>query len=110
MILFDYESALERFMGEKDILIEVLPSYLENVKNNLVELDKLDPQTECKRIREVAHSIKGSSLNLDIIPLGREAEKLENLAYNNTPKGIPESIKKLKDLAAQTEDELNKYL
>ena len=103
MQLFDYVSALDRFMGEKDILIEVLTPYMENLNSNLKELGNLNPESECKRIREIAHSIKGSSLNLDIIPLGKEAEKLENLAYNNTVNGISESISKIKDLAARTE-------
>lgn len=110
MELFDFDSALDRFMGEREILIEVLPPYLESLHNNLKELSSLNPKTDCKKIRELAHSIKGSSLNLDLVPLGEEAEKLEDMAYNNKIEKIPEVIENIKDLATRSESELKKYL
>lgn len=110
MKLFDFDSALERFMGEREILIDVLPAYIENLENTLLKLEEQNIETDCVKIRELAHSIKGSSLNLDIIPLGKEAENLENLAYNSKKSGIPESLSKVKYLAAQTIKELQTYL
>ncbi len=91
-MLFEYDKALERFMGEKDILLEVLQPYIENLDNNLLELKSLNSVNDCVRIREVAHSIKGSSLNLDICGLGRAAEALEDAAYNKICKEIPELV------------------
>ncbi len=110
MLLFDYESALDRFMGEKDILIEVLPPYLESLNDSLKDLKSLKSGNDCKKLREVAHSIKGSSLNLDIIPLGREAEILEDMAYNNISDGISDVIDRIIEIAARTESELKKYI
>ncbi|MGL1893822.1 MAG: response regulator [Spirochaetaceae bacterium] len=107
--MFDYENALERFMGEKEILLEVLLPYIENLDKCLNELKTLDG-TQCTRIRELAHSIKGSSLNLDILPLGEEAESLEDLAYNNVTAGMDQKISNLLEIAALTESELRKYL
>ncbi len=110
MLMFDYESALNRFMGEKDILIEVLPEYLESLNDSIKDLKNLKPGNDCKKIREVAHSIKGSSLNLDIIPLGKQAEILEDMAYNNITTGISEAIDKVIELAILTESEVKKYI
>lgn len=109
-MMFDYDKALERFMGEKDILIEVLPSYLENLDSCLKEIKSLEPRTQHGRIRELAHSIKGSSLNLDIVALGHVAEVLEDLAYDENYMEIPECINKIVDLAVLTKSELHKYL
>ncbi|MBN2619319.1 MAG: response regulator [Spirochaetales bacterium] len=108
-MLFDYNKALERFMGEREILIDVLPSYIENLELNIKELETLNPLNDCKRIREIAHSIKGSSLNLDIVAIGKEAEALEDLAFNESLSGIPERVKNVVELAAQTIDELRNY-
>lgn len=109
-MIFNYDAALERFMGEKDILLEVLPSYLENLDNCINEIKDLDPQSQCKRIRELAHSIKGSSLNLDVIDLGRAAESLEDSAYNSDFKAVPKQIDQLIKYAAQAKIELQKYV
>lgn len=110
VLLFDYDKALERFMGEKDILIEVIPPYLENLKECVEELKTINVESETTRVRELAHSIKGSSLNLDIEPLGNEAEALEDMAYNNEIGGISEKINALAKIAALTEVELQKYI
>ncbi|QEN04895.1 Hpt domain-containing protein [Thiospirochaeta perfilievii] len=110
MLLFDFESALDRFMGEKDILLEVLTPYLENLNNLLEKLSSLKQPFDFDQLRQIAHSIKGSSLNLDIVPLGKAAEELEDLAYNRIEKGIQVKIDRVKDLAAQTESELQKYI
>jgi two-component system, sensor histidine kinase and response regulator len=109
-MMFEYEKALERFMGEKDILIEVLPIYIENLDISVDELKTLTPETQSERIREVAHSIKGSSLNLDAVPLGRAAEELEDLAYNKKSSGISELVEKIAKLSAETKKEMNTYL
>lgn len=110
MVMFDFDKALERFMGEKDILIEIIPSYIESLDECIEELQNLDPATQSEKIREVAHSIKGSSLNLDAIPLGKEAESLEHLAYDKKLDNIPEKIKKVAEYVAQTKSELQQYL
>lgn len=110
IVLFDYEKALERFMGEKEILVEVLPPYIENLENCLEELKGLNTDSDFVRIRELAHSIKGSSLNLDIVALGKEAEILEDLAYNERKEGLKEGITKIDELATQTKAELQSYI
>lgn len=110
VVLFDFESALDRFMGEREILIEVLTPYIESLESNILMLTGLNPGSDCKKIREIAHSIKGSSLNLDIVPLGRAAENLEDLAYNNEIERIGETVLNVKELASQTVNELQNYL
>lgn len=109
-MLFDYNKALERFMGEEEILLDVLKPYLDNLEKCINELKKLDPKTDCIKIRELAHSIKGSSLNLDIIPLGEKSELLEDCAYKGQTEIIPELILAVEELAGKTESELNKYI
>ncbi|OQY36797.1 MAG: hypothetical protein B6229_09405 [Spirochaetaceae bacterium 4572_7] len=70
----------------------------------------LDPKEQGQRIREVAHSIKGSSLNLDIIPLGELAETLEDLAYEGKTKSIPGVIKDVLESAKATSLEVRTYI
>lgn len=109
-MLFDYDKALERFMGEEEILLDVLKPYLENLEKCVAELKKMNPETQCSEIRELAHSIKGSSLNLDIIPLGEKAESLEDSAYKSLSKVIPDMINAVEDLAGKTALEVKKYI
>ncbi len=108
--VFDYDKALERFMGEKSILLEVLPPYIEALEGHLKEMKSLNPSADCQRIREIAHSIKGSSLNLEIVPLGKIAEELEDVAYENKAKKVNEIIPTLVEESTKVVAELQNYI
>ena len=108
--IFNYEKALERFMGEKEILLEVLPPYLEALESNLNKLNNLDPASQCQEIRDIAHSIKGSSLNLEINTLGKCAETLEDAAYDKDTKLVIKAIPSVKEASKNVIAEIKKYL
>lgn len=107
--VFDYDKALERFMGEKDILLEVIPPYIEALLKHIDIIKNLDPGSECQKIRDIAHSIKGSSLNLEIVPLGKLAEQLEDLAYENKSKKVAELIPSVVEASDRVVEALKNY-
>lgn len=108
--VFNYEKALERFMGEKEILLEVITPYIENLNKNIEELKSLDLKSQIDRVRDLTHSIKGSSLNLEIVALGTIAEKIEEFAYNKKVKKVAELMPELFKASQEAILELNKYI
>jgi len=78
--IFDYEEAVNTFMGNEAVVVKVLASYLEKVKAQIPAMEEALEHDDMERIRMEAHSIKGSGLNLQAEDLGRKAEKLEHAA------------------------------
>lgn len=81
--VFNFDRALERFMGEREVLISILEPFVDDLYLQMGNLSKLKPGEDNEKIRHIAHSIKGSSRNLDAVRLGNTAESLEESAAEN---------------------------
>ena len=93
--IFDYEKALEIFIGEKEILLETIEEFVKRVRAQLVDMKLLLKNKDFESLRREAHSIKGGSRNLAMPEFGNAAEKLENSAKN---KKMTLSFENLKNL------------
>jgi two-component system sensor histidine kinase/response regulator len=95
--IFNFPAALETFLGDEATLVGLLAPYRKKVAAQLEELKKDTQGRDLDNIREVAHSIKGSSRNLDMKRLGNSAEKLENTARDGIKEPIPDLINELEE-------------
>jgi HPt (histidine-containing phosphotransfer) domain-containing protein len=100
----DYDSALERTGGDRDFLDELLGMYIKDFDDKIFQLKTAVAKKESDLIRELAHSLKGSSANLSLIPLQETFYRLETAGRENNPdaaeKILPrllEEQKRLKD-------------
>lgn len=78
--VFDYEGALESFMGKPAVVERVMNGFLEKVALQIQELDVFLNARNAAETRAIAHSIKGGALSLEAVRLGRKAEELEDAA------------------------------
>lgn len=78
--VFDYEGALESFMGKPAVVERVMNGFLEKVAVQIQELVVCLNARNAADTRAVAHSIKGGALSLEAVRLGRKAEELEDAA------------------------------
>ncbi len=76
--VFDFNEAMDTFMDDRELLISLLEPYLEQLEGQLTGLRAPGALEDMEHIRELAHSIKGSSRNLSMLELGDEAEVLEH--------------------------------
>ncbi|MCL2791824.1 MAG: response regulator [Spirochaetaceae bacterium] len=93
--IFDYDKALEAFVGEKDVLHEVLEEFEKKVRAQLSDMKALLKNKDFETLRREAHTIKGGSLNLSMKEFGNAAEKLERSAKNNELSASFENLKNL---------------
>ena len=102
--VFDFEKAVETFMGQKDVVVRVVREFLPRVHDELKQLKVAYMAGDFDTVRNVAHKIKGGSLNLEIHRLGGHASELEKAgrdkqkgaAYTNL-KALIEDYKELKE-------------
>ncbi|MBN2050660.1 MAG: response regulator, partial [Spirochaetales bacterium] len=92
MVVFDYDEAVNTFMGNEGVVKKVLASYLDKVENQLVLLRQALEKKDLETLRMEAHSIKGSGYNLQAQEIGKKAEKLEHAARDGDLESCPEFI------------------
>lgn len=77
--IMDYEDALDTMSDDKELLLSLLPQFIEISKETVTKLENLDINDATSDIgRELAHSIKGSARSLSIQRLGFTAELTEH--------------------------------
>ena len=78
--IIDFEKAVSNFMGKKEVVIDSLKFFIQKVSQQL-ELIKtaLEKNDFKSAIKDEAHSIKSSALNLEIAKIGENAKGLEHL-------------------------------
>jgi HPt (histidine-containing phosphotransfer) domain-containing protein len=86
----DYASALERIGGDEDFLNELLELYSTEFSNYFEKLQDAIQNSDYQSIRDISHTLKGSSANLSLI-------KLQEISYQIECAGQDKDINKAKD-------------
>ncbi len=82
----DFAKALKEFEGDREILMEVLNGFVENVTNQIGILGEAIAREDSERVGMEAHSIKGGAANLRADPLSNIAFQLETMAKSGKMK------------------------
>ncbi len=93
--VFDFEQAVEVFMGKKNIVINLLKGFIDKVEDQIQNMYKNFEAGDFDALRQDAHSIKGGSSNLYINLLSSAAKNLEAAAVDKDI-GCRELIDKVK--------------
>ncbi len=104
--LFDFNEALNTFMGERAILIETLAEFIQKVESQLAEMRLLLAKGDFETLRREAHSIKGGSWNLSMKEFGDAAGILESSARENRQADSAEALEKLEALFPRLREEV----
>ena len=75
--VFDFDDAVNTFMGDKEIVIDLLQSQIAIMESQLEDLQSFKLADDFEKVRQIGHSIKGSCRNLSMKKLGDCGEKLE---------------------------------
>ncbi len=107
----DYPSVLERIGGDKSFLKELLNLYFEDFSEKYKQLQKAIDQKNFDLIRELGHSLRGSSANLSLTFLQETSFHLEVAGRErNVEKAkkalafLDQEFKKLKDFLSKKKD------
>ncbi len=107
----DYPSVLERIGGDKSFLKELLNLYIEDFSEKYGRLQKAIEQKNFDLIRELGHSLRGSSANLSLTFLQETSHHLEMAGKErNVEKAkkalalLEQEFKRLKDFLSKKKD------
>ena len=98
--IFNFREAVETFMGNEAAVRRLIPEYLSKVRGQVPLIKGGLDSADLEEVRAIAHSIKGSSLNLSINDLGEAAKCLE---YSSRDGDLDESKKNYSRLSAALE-------
>lgn len=104
--IIDYSSALERVGGDASFLKELIDLYIEDFGEKFVQLQKAVEQENLDQVKEIGHSLKGSSGNLSL-------PSLQEASYQMEMAGKEKNIEKAKKALTLLDKEfrqLNEFL
>ena len=78
--VFDYDAALDAFMGDTDTLRRVVLGFVERIPNQLQRVNDFTVSQDFQNARIEAHALKGGAWNLAALQLGNAAKVLEDAA------------------------------
>ncbi|MBB6482060.1 PAS domain-containing hybrid sensor histidine kinase/response regulator [Spirochaeta isovalerica] len=94
--IFDLDDAVNTFMGDRDIVIDLLETQITKMESQLEELLNLDLEKDSEKVRGIGHSIKGSCRNLSMARLGNWGEMLEFGGRDINPEQMREGLEKFR--------------
>jgi len=96
--IFNFDRAVETFMGKREVVLKVLKSFIDKVEAQLPAMEKAAAALDLETLRGEAHSIKGGGLNLEILHLGNKAKELEDACREGRRDDVPRLFSELKML------------
>jgi HPt (histidine-containing phosphotransfer) domain-containing protein len=90
--IIDLKDVLERVQDDKELLAELFDIYQEDFVVKRQALGAAIAAKDITKIKEVAHSMKGSSGNISAKPLHAACLKLEMLAKEGKTDGMDEVV------------------
>lgn len=73
----NWDKGLEQSCGDRDFLIELVNLLLEDLEQRIPQLQQAVVAKNARRVRELAHAVKGAARNLGAEALGEAAWALE---------------------------------
>ena len=91
--IIDLPDVLARVQDDKELLLELLDIFQEDFLKKRQALGKAVADNNIPKVKEMAHSIKGSSGNISIKPMFAACLQLESLAKSDSTAGMADLIK-----------------
>ena len=91
----DIEEAVETFMGEREVVVDLLKSFLPKVRDEIKSMKKAYQEKDYDGLRKLAHSIKGGAWNLQAKQLGDTAAELEDAGKSQSGKTCYNALKRI---------------
>ncbi len=95
--IFNYELMLENYMGEKELVIDVLGVYKNKVEKQLEKIEQAITDKNVDVLKFESHSIKGGSYNVTAKKMGDIALKMESDCKTNNLTNMESYFKDLKE-------------
>ncbi|MFW6328622.1 MAG: response regulator, partial [Alkalispirochaetaceae bacterium] len=108
VVIWDRESAIDSFMGQREVLNRVATNFLVKCEGQLGEIERMIEESRFKDARIIAHAIKGGAWNLAAKPLGDAAALLEDSTEAEDLQSSRELLEKVRSRFEEFRNELHR--
>lgn len=95
--VFDYQEAVNTFLGNRPVVEKVFFAYVEKISAQLPELRSAAESRDLEIVRQIGHSIKGGGWNLGVKRVGDIGEEIETAGREGAAERVPELIVRLEE-------------
>ena len=106
---YNIEGLAEELEVELESIVGLYTSYIEEMKEEILEMTTYLEKTDWTMLERVIHNIKGVSANLCIMDVFSEAEKFDLLLKKNITLDCDKHITKLINLIRDSEVEIKSF-
>jgi len=82
--IFDFNTAVEVFMGEKELVLKLINDLLPRIERQLADMERYNEEKDFNNLRAESHSIKGSCANMSIHRVASQAALLEKASVEQS--------------------------
>ncbi len=107
---FNYESLIERLMGDADDVKELITIFKDTIKNDINRLNDSINKKDFNDIKKFAHSIKGAAGNMCAEILSMKSGEIQKFAEEMNFDKLSESFKNFNDIYNSTIEEMVKFI
>ncbi len=100
----DLDKALERTMGDKEFLEEMLQQFTESIPDQVQALKAAVEEADAETLQQEAHGLKGAAKNLSADRIAAAAFKLEQMGREGNLAGGKEALGELEDESVRFKD------
>jgi len=107
--IFDFEKAVETFMGKEEVVKKLLSSFTDIVAGQIKALKAAVKDQDFEVVRTEAHSIKGGAWNLQAKKLGDAAAELERAGREKLKAEAQKHLAELEKIFILFKEVISKY-
>ncbi len=82
--IFDFNTAVEVFMGKKELVLKLIKDLLPRIERQLDDMERYNSEKDFINLRAESHSIKGSCANMSIHSVASQAALLEKASVEQS--------------------------
>jgi PAS domain S-box-containing protein len=106
----DFDSALPRFLGDRDFMLAMFREYQQSLPGRLNDIHAALQENDVKRLGRLAHNLKGTSLNFSAEAVAAVALKLEELGQREDLSDAPALVARLDEEVLRLTEFLSQHL
>lgn len=104
--LIDFKQALKRLGGDEEFLNELLAELITQVDDSFEDLKQAIANKDYLNLKNLSHSLKGASANLNVSRMASHFLELEDLGLENKTDGANDLL----SLVTEDRNELEEFL
>jgi HPt (histidine-containing phosphotransfer) domain-containing protein len=104
---FSYDTLLDNTGGDRALILDILQAYISTVPADITQLSALLKQQQWEQIVQLAHKLKGASMNICANALAQTFVAIQTAAEEHESERIPSLLQTVHNRVAGIKEKIN---